>query len=173
MANNKIHTRDNLAKRKTVDDNTCLFCGEAESVQHIFFDCCVAKCMWEAISELTGLSLGVDFESIAKLWLSDKRYKCANIITTAALWSLWKTRNNICFQGVCWQGMSKVLGQCARLLKNWKVLPKQEDWKKIEHFAEELKLTSASPSRVTSFPVQPDPESSMAESRESDESYNK
>jgi hypothetical protein len=36
LTNNKIHTRDNLAKRKHVEDLTCLFCSEVESVHHVF-----------------------------------------------------------------------------------------------------------------------------------------
>jgi hypothetical protein len=36
LANNKVLTRDNLAKRKSDDDKTCLFCSEFESVTHLF-----------------------------------------------------------------------------------------------------------------------------------------
>jgi hypothetical protein len=43
LANNKVLTRDNLAKRRQVDDKTCLFCAELESVSHLFFNCCVAR----------------------------------------------------------------------------------------------------------------------------------
>jgi hypothetical protein len=46
MANNKILTRDNLAKRRIVEDDSCLFCDEKEIVHHLFFECCVAKQMW-------------------------------------------------------------------------------------------------------------------------------
>jgi hypothetical protein len=46
MANNKILTRDNLAKRRIVEDDSCLFCDEKEIVQHLFSECCVAKQMW-------------------------------------------------------------------------------------------------------------------------------
>jgi hypothetical protein len=42
LANNKVLTRDNLAKRKQVDDKTCLFCDDLELVLHLFFECCVA-----------------------------------------------------------------------------------------------------------------------------------
>jgi hypothetical protein len=35
MANNKVLTRDNLAKSKHLDDKACLFCEEAELVTHI------------------------------------------------------------------------------------------------------------------------------------------
>jgi hypothetical protein len=37
LANNKILTRDNLAKRKQIDDKACLLCNEFESVGHLFF----------------------------------------------------------------------------------------------------------------------------------------
>jgi hypothetical protein len=38
LANNKTLTRDNLAKRKNLDDESCLFCSESESIRHIFFE---------------------------------------------------------------------------------------------------------------------------------------
>jgi hypothetical protein len=38
LANNKVLTRDNLAKRKSVDDKTCMFCFEFESMCHLFFN---------------------------------------------------------------------------------------------------------------------------------------
>jgi hypothetical protein len=43
LANNNTLTRDNLNKRFHVEDRTCLFCSELESVDHLFFKCVVAK----------------------------------------------------------------------------------------------------------------------------------
>ena len=40
--NNKILTRNNLAKRQHVPHMTCVFCSEAESCHHLFFDCVVS-----------------------------------------------------------------------------------------------------------------------------------
>jgi hypothetical protein len=37
--NNGVLTWDNLAKRRKVEDDTCLFCTKKESVLHVFFDC--------------------------------------------------------------------------------------------------------------------------------------
>jgi hypothetical protein len=39
------------------------------------------------------LVVGSDFESVVKWWLCDKKYKILNVITSAALWSIWKSRN--------------------------------------------------------------------------------
>jgi hypothetical protein len=44
LSKNKLLTRDNLSKRRKVEDPTCLFCNEHESVNHLFFECAVACC---------------------------------------------------------------------------------------------------------------------------------
>jgi hypothetical protein len=75
VANNKVLTRDNLAKRKSLDDLLCLFCCENEIASHLFFDCYVAKYMWMIVSEkktfcqcLRGVRVPTGFSSnISKL----------------------------------------------------------------------------------------------------------
>jgi hypothetical protein len=88
LCNNKVLTRDNLAKRRKVDNMNCLFCNEQETVSHLFFDCCVVKVFWKQIVEVCGKSLGTDFQSVAKWWLHDKKIKTTNVCTTAALWAI-------------------------------------------------------------------------------------
>jgi hypothetical protein len=51
LSNNKILTRDNLEKRRRLDDNTYVFCSEPESVFHLFYECVVAKRAWQHIYE--------------------------------------------------------------------------------------------------------------------------
>jgi hypothetical protein len=80
-------TRDNLSKRETVDDASCLFCLETESVHHLFFGCYIAKLMWSQLCEMNNKMVGTDFESVAGLWLCEKKSKALNICTTAVLWS--------------------------------------------------------------------------------------
>jgi hypothetical protein len=72
LANNKTLTRDNLTNRRKVEDMSCVFCSEPETVAHLFFDCCVARAFWEIISAVIGRQVGSDFESVAQLWLSEK-----------------------------------------------------------------------------------------------------
>jgi hypothetical protein len=50
VSNNKILTRDNLAKRQPVQDKRCLFCSELETVEHIFFECEIVKNVWAVVS---------------------------------------------------------------------------------------------------------------------------
>lgn len=72
LANNKV-SRGNLAKRRSVGNKTCLVCEEAESITHIFYEFYVARIMWGVVDEVTGLPEILDFESMAKLWLRDKK----------------------------------------------------------------------------------------------------
>lgn len=72
LPKNKILTRDNVGKRKEVEDKTCLFCCEHESVNHLFFECVVAKQIWLHISEVLNIECGSSFSSVGGLWLSKK-----------------------------------------------------------------------------------------------------
>lgn len=55
-------------------DGSCLFCLEFESVQHVFFECVVAKQCWCMISEVVKVKVGDNLVEIGKFWLSDKKH---------------------------------------------------------------------------------------------------
>ena len=122
LSNNKTLTRTNLAKRRHVDDTTCLFCSEQETVHHLFFECCVPKVLWTYISEIFHVALGTDYESIARWWISNKTYKVMNCFSAALMWCLWKFRNEMCFQGKMWRGEKLLLSRLYNMLKSWRIL---------------------------------------------------
>ena len=132
LSKNKLLTQDNLAKRRTVNDNTCLLCSEKESINHLFFEYCVAKLVLDYISELLGLRIGHDFESVARFWLANKKHKVTNTISAAVLWSFWKLRNELCFQGHKWMGLKDVLFKIARMLRRWIPMMQQDSRVRIE-----------------------------------------
>jgi hypothetical protein len=76
----------------------CLFCEELESCNHVFFECVVVREMWRRISSAVGRDLGNSFETIGTCWLSNKKFAAINILSSAALWALWKLRNALCFR---------------------------------------------------------------------------
>jgi hypothetical protein len=57
----------------------------------------VAQNIWGTIFEMLGFRVGMDFESMAKLWLNDKKCRFVNIVISVVLWCLWEARNNIFF----------------------------------------------------------------------------
>jgi hypothetical protein len=66
------------------------------------------KKVWEEISIILGINIGLDYESIARLWLCNKRFDVANIISLALYWCLWKLRNGLCFQEMPWTGIRRL-----------------------------------------------------------------
>jgi hypothetical protein len=128
-------------------------------VNHLFFKCCVANELWRIISEVTGIQVGTDFESVAKHWLDDRKFRVLNTCTSAVLWALWKIRDGMCFQGLQRSRMKLVLGRCARMLMNWKLLLKEEEAAKLEGWAANLEDQSRRPQPLDWHPVPvPDPE---------------
>lgn len=83
-----------------------IFCLEEESVQHPFFECVVAKhcCCIYYISEILSIKVEGNLADVGKCWLRNKKNVVWTLLhTSAVLWSLWKLRNEICFQSVGWR----------------------------------------------------------------------
>lgn len=98
VINNKTLTRDNLAKRRHVDDLTWVFFTELESIQHLFFDWIVAKKHLECDCWYSQY-LNSLFFYLSFFWKQRKHYEVFNIFTDATLWCLWRFRNDIVFKG--------------------------------------------------------------------------
>jgi hypothetical protein len=137
-----------LSKRRNLDDKTCLFCNELESVSHLFFECCVAQCVWGEISELSDKVLGADFESVARFWVADNKHKALNVCAAAVLWAIWKLRNECCFQGTRWEGVQVLLRKIGRMIRDWRLLNKPEVAARLEEWARDLEMRSGRPPRL-------------------------
>lgn len=119
---NKSLTRDNLAKRRHVDDLTCVFCNELESIQHLFFDCIVAKNIWGTVAEIVDFPVPCSFSDLAIFWKQRKIAELINIFSAAILWGLWLLRNDIVFQGRRWRSVKCIQALVGSLVHSWKVL---------------------------------------------------
>ena len=122
VTHNKLLTRDNLAKRQNLNDLTCLFCTEEESINHLFFDCVVAREIWSSVQFLTGVDISPIYISyIAKLW-PDKKFSVENVVNASVLWAIWLVRNNSFFNHASWLGLQVVWGKSAFNLAQWSIL---------------------------------------------------
>jgi len=59
-----------------------------------FFDCCVSSNLWMIVSDILERNIGKDFDSVANLWIANKRHSVMNIVSSAVLWTIWKLRND-------------------------------------------------------------------------------
>lgn len=82
----------------------------------------IAKQCWCLLSEILGVQVGVSIADIGTFWLSPKKFMTVNIVTSAAIWSIWKLRNELCFQKIDWRSMEVLLYKVLGLLQNWTVL---------------------------------------------------
>ena len=84
--------------RKNLDDTNCVFCTKKESVEHIFFECVVAKQLWQEIFDTIGFNCCQNFEYIGiSMWLCNKRFLIVNILTSAALWGFVENEKPLLF----------------------------------------------------------------------------
>jgi hypothetical protein len=60
--------------------------------------------------------------NIGQFWLSNKKHCIVNMVSSAVLWSIWKLRNDLCFQRIGWKSMDMLLYGIAGLLQNWIVV---------------------------------------------------
>jgi hypothetical protein len=87
------------------------------------------------ISDLLGLKIGENFEYVARLWLANKNHELTNVLSSAVIWSIWKLRNELCFQGVPWTRMKSVLMMVVRMIRRWVPMLKQELGRRVEELS--------------------------------------
>jgi len=112
-------TVDNLAARGIHKPLECQFCGEKDSVHHLFFDCIVAKQLW---AEFNGSTINSYFDMASK-WIDvKKKYKTTNTISAGVVWCLWLIRNAFVFRGQQWSSIKLVLGKLWSIMKEWMIM---------------------------------------------------
>jgi hypothetical protein len=138
LTNDAILTRDNLVKRKWVGDPSCLFCDSAESVDHLFFQCPVAKVIWSIVAKCFGATnIPCNLQQCWKwceYWLPHgENYYLWGI--AAICWASWKNRNKACFEKHLIKDPLEIICHACALVKYWAGLFPSIDKEKLEEGA--------------------------------------
>jgi hypothetical protein len=72
LSNNKLATVDDLNKKGMAKPEAFCFCLEKENIAHLFFNCVVARAIWECVGKFLGINIGKDYISVASKWLKKK-----------------------------------------------------------------------------------------------------
>jgi hypothetical protein len=102
LAKGRLPSNDQILSRGGPSDGKCALCGEEENVEHIFFQCSLAKFMWSGVREMFSVN-----------WNPSSRWQWFTILSTldpkakrlvwvyfaAQCWSLWTTRNKFTIEG--------------------------------------------------------------------------
>jgi hypothetical protein len=124
-----ILTKDNLAKRQWKGCTKCCFCENEESIQHLFFECPMARLMWFAISMSFGFRQPTNVSHIFGPWISGfpPEFRNQVLIGVAAMcWALWLCRNDVVFQRSKPNSCLQVIFRGAYWIRSWAILSKEE-----------------------------------------------
>lgn len=95
-----LPTRTKLVKKSWIQQDDCLFCGgQPETIEHILRDCSMAATIW--FSSL-GLRVNNSYNLSLRDWISQlgqTSSKHTFEMVLVLLWNIWKTRNNVLWQG--------------------------------------------------------------------------
>jgi hypothetical protein len=81
VLHNKILTRDNLRKRSWKGPLNYVFCGLSESIDHLLFQCSVARFMWRIIQTALDLtSVPYNVENIFGPWINSFNKNERNLV---------------------------------------------------------------------------------------------
>ena len=62
-------TKDNLIKRKWKGSAKCCFCNSNETIQHLFFDCHMARFVWNAVSVAFNIKTPTSIANMLGAWI--------------------------------------------------------------------------------------------------------
>jgi hypothetical protein len=95
-----ILMKDNLVKRNCHRNEQCCFCQNYETIQHLFFDCKLAKFIWTIIYFTFGLEFPVSINHLFGAWALNMNSRTRKLVLVGIgtmLWSMWLSRNDITF----------------------------------------------------------------------------
>jgi hypothetical protein len=122
-------TKDNLAKRGWKGCLKCRFCNQNESIQHLFFDCYLARNIWRIIYFALNIERPNNINHIIGSWIANKgtTHRKKLLIGVAAMfWSIWLCRNDVVFTFKPKPSIMQVLFRATYWLRFWRLLQKEQ-----------------------------------------------
>jgi hypothetical protein len=114
----RLSTRNNLHLKNCAPSASCAACPLVETGRHLFFDCSVAAAVWARLSVVVPGGL-------FSIWCLRPPASCNFPVhvwragVAAVLWSLWKARNNLVFNGIP-SVPRDILAKCCEEITIWR-----------------------------------------------------
>jgi hypothetical protein len=100
LERNAILTKDNMIRRKWTGDPSCVFCNGIETVDHLIFQCAIARCVWGVVAFFFGTNCVPRNVQQYKNWIQSLLPEAKEIHHfgfAAICWVAWKCRNKAIF----------------------------------------------------------------------------
>jgi hypothetical protein len=72
LGRNVILTKDNLSKGRWKGNMKCSFCDQIESIQHLFFDCYLARNIWRINSFALHIERPFSINHLTRNWYANE-----------------------------------------------------------------------------------------------------
>ena len=125
-----VLTKDNLIRRRWKGAKKCEFCAMDETIQHLFFDCHIARFIWRAIMVVFNIKMPHSFNNMFGLWLFNipKHFRELLLVGMAAMcWSIWLSRNDLVFEKKQSTSYLQVLFRGTYWCRQWTLLQKKHE----------------------------------------------
>jgi hypothetical protein len=139
---NAILTKDNMRKKNWQGDQQCKFCDQPETINHLFFDCSLARYAWSLIAWV--IRADCRPANVDQFWFWCGKYMPRNknlymVGLAAFCWSFWLMRNSVCFENKRVRSPTEIICSTSAFLKYWAGLQDEEGKLLLETGAEALK----------------------------------
>jgi hypothetical protein len=126
LKNGVVLTKDNLVKRRW---KGCGFCAQQEIVQHLFFDCPMARLVWGCVVVAFGINKPTSVQHLFGPWLRSFSKKQRNLVVigvAALCWAIWISRNDLVFNKSQYVSTLQVVFRGVFWIRSWAILSKDD-----------------------------------------------
>jgi hypothetical protein len=148
LSHNKLATIDNLNKRGMSKLVQCQFCAEDENIRHLFFECCVAKVIWNYTREFLRVDIGSNYMYVAAKGLSGEKAYITNIISSAVVRGLWLIKNEFVFNDQVWSYVKMVVRRIWKLSMEWSIICKSSKMEEMRNYLSFLEKLIQEPLKI-------------------------
>jgi hypothetical protein len=123
-----ILTKDNLVKRNWHGNILCCFYNNFETIQHLFFDCALAKFLWRVIQLTFDLSAPQNIKHAYEDWIQNMNNTNKRLLLVGldAVFSIWLSWNDIVFTKKSISSYMKVMFRATYWTRTWASFQKKQ-----------------------------------------------
>jgi hypothetical protein len=125
-------------------NETCYLADGCESVNHVFFNCHIAKKIWGFIREIFDCNhFPSSLKEITETWLQGKGPMPTMLILfvfAGFAWAIWTNRNKMAIELKSPKSPSDIIYTAVSFLQKWSILLKEADHDRIQQVKDSIWL---------------------------------
>jgi hypothetical protein len=129
VSKNCILTKDNLMRRGWTRNSQCHFCSSEENMNYLLFNCTFARFVWQMVICAFGFVRPPESANdMLGEWINSFPGPLRkNILCGCTVVTIWKTRNDACFDRKFPDNPSSSIYRLRNILNYWAILQKNQD----------------------------------------------